>query len=403
MENDRNREFAVDGVHISRLQKAQANEVVVGKLWALVVDDALARYEMTPHINALSHRLACDSTIKAQLADLGENCSLLQIASIIGDLVYIAKDVEEKCKIKYLEAVILFLDFRFGRALKILQPMISGQCSLEVLTLAGSAALNIGMTADAEIAFGKALSLMECDNASDRLLKVILMANLAACREERLECLEAIKIYTRALNELDLVIPHQNLAKLVEAALRNNIGYSLTTLSADSLHSSNLIEAERQLKRALELREEAYDNDANVATTMLNLAEVCRKKGYNAGRRDWIDRANGRLKRFGRPHILFASISNTIGQICFEEKDFAKAMMYFGEARVILEQNFGQSGIKYAITTYSIGQAEKALGKPSAYMTIKHAREIAVNTIDNESHPFVIMIDDELRRISKAR
>ena len=393
----------LNDIHIRQGETARTHEAVSNAVWSSVAEDRITEFELKPHFRALARFFADTPAFLARYAGPGQTLSLKGLPRALLDFKETVVVESERVRLQYLRGVTLFLGCRYGQALKELEPLARQHLdSPAILTLVAESALNIGQFSVALRHFENAFRANTDFHEHPDLQRAVLLSNIGACHEELLESESAIECYREAL----AVIPRNAtglLADLVRALAMNNLGYSLMTISNESDYDTNLEEAEQLFLEALELRDAADDTEPNLASVMFNIAEVKRKLAQPGEASYWLDRAEGRMSSFARPHILDASIWNAKGKDRFDRGEYREAVDCFRRARTTLEANFGENGLKVAYTTYSIFQALAALSDPEAQSTLTKARSLALHAISNETHPFLRMIDDDMKMLPLRR
>lgn len=371
-------------------------------VWAAVEDDRIAEFELEPHLRNLAEFFARKRTFFSEYVRSGKQLTLRKLPNILREFDKSLGSDEEFDQLQYIRGVVFFLGFQYAKALRELDPIARRSAGSPAISmLVAESALNIGQFSVALRHFERALSSnLDFEDRGD-LRRALLLNNAGACHEELMESEAAIGKYRAALALLNAEECDTN-ANLVKALVINNLGFSLMTIANESALGSNLETAEQLFLEALQLREESEDTDANLASVMFNLAEVKRKLGQPGDSALWIDRAEGRMSSFPRPHILHASIWNAKGRSLFERGEYRESVDFFRKARATLEANFGERSLKVAYTTYSIAQALEALSDPDAASTLLLARSLALTAIEDVQHPFIRMLDEDIKNPPRA-
>ncbi len=381
---------------------ARARDATSNAIWSVISQDRITEFEMEPHFRALTRFFSDQPDFISRYGAPGTKLSLKSLPKALLDFGENETSEEEKVRIQYLRGIALFLCCRFGKALIELEPLARRDlASPGILNLVAESALNIGHFSVALRHFQSALNANVDFESNAEIRRTLLLSNIGACHEELLESERAVLIYREALSTI-LNGSSSMFSNLVKALVMNNLGFSLMTIS-DETERGNLEESGELFSEVLQIREDCDDTDPNIASVMFNIAELKRKQNSAGEASYWLDRAEGRMNAFGRPHILNASIYNAKGKFQFDKKEYRKAVESFRRARSILEANFGENSPKIAFTTYSIAQSLEALSDPDAESTLLHARVLALDAIGDEKHPFLRMIDDDLKKKPRRR
>ncbi len=386
----------VSDIHVRQSDRGKVNEAITHTIWGSVSHNGISAFELEPHLRKLTDFCAAIPDIYTRFRSPEYKPALKDLPKLFLELSEETDNRQLKAHLDYLRGVTLFLNHAYGDALKILDPLTRQGLDLPTLMLAGEAALNIGLYAAALKHFEAARDI-NSDFGDNRTFRYALLTqNIGACYEEALDSEKAVDRYRQALS----TIPNESedrLSRLIRALIKNNLGFSLMTISDKTPATNNLHQAEALFKEALRLRQNAHDSPPNIASIMFNLAEVHRKQSNLADAEEWLDRAEGRMDDYDKKHILFASIWNAKGQALFDERHYCKAIEQFRKARRVLETNLGETNLKFAFTTYSMSQAYEALGDyERARQTLLRARTTALAAVGKKSHPFIKMVDEDL-------
>lgn len=377
MEHFRQR-LAEDLIAGGALGRPGLAEQLKQSLWETVAGDRIQKFEMAVHFKAL-HDFVSGEIEAVTAAMVCSDSPLDELDDYLRRRIFDAERDSNGAApaLRRLRAVLLVVGLRWGAAAEELVLALEGGAQdAATMTLAAEAQMRSGCHELAEGRLLAAIELLDPDKNSREL--ALIYNNLGACCELKFESEDAVRFYETALAFVRKA-PPESLTDLIEALLLNNLGFSLLTIAGEPLDARVLEDAQGMLEEALKLRREAHDVAPNIATTLLNLAELHRLRGDNATALEYADRANGAIERFKKPHILKASISNARGLLQLTYNDAAGAFEAFRQARTILEANHCENDVRWIATTSNIAVAEARLGRfEDALHTFQRARALTL-------------------------
>lgn len=387
------------GQYIAEDRRGSALRSVVGSLWRAAERDALTAFEGEPHVAALKAYLETHPELAERVTESRSGSTVEELIQLFGSL----RDDHAHASdmVDYLYGFVLTLAFRFGNALRVLDPLARRSFGdPDILALSGMAALHIGLYSPALRDFVRAAASLHGDERATLQRRALAILHAGACHEKLLESEEAIARYEEALTMLEGG-PRGSLNSLIRGLAHNNLGYSLMTISDPDCRSNNLESARVHFREALSLRQENGDSASNIATVHLNLMSVSRRLKDGPEARAQLDNARGCIDRLPERHILRATLANEEGIVAFyDRQDYRHALDCFRRARATLVANYGEEGEDYVLTCLSIAHAMHALGDREApaemERTHKEARRILRHDPD---HEIIRMIEDDLSKM----
>ena len=140
------------------------------------------------------------------------------------------------------------------------------------------------------------------------------------------------------------------------ATLHNNI----SSLYQDA---GDLPNAEKHLRLALSVLEDLSDADLEISITYTNWAQLCLTAGRLDDAREKALLALATFDRTGGSHDThYAATINVLGKISYLKGDYAAAAGQFKEAMDLIEQEFGDGNVNYAVLCDNIARCYKQLG-----------------------------------------
>ena len=141
------------------------------------------------------------------------------------------------------------------------------------------------------------------------------------------------------------------------ASLHNNIS-SLYQDTAD------LPNAEKHLRMALSVLEGLTGSELEAAITYTNWAQLCLGADRLADAEEKASLALAAFEKAGGGHDThYAAAVNVLGKISYMKGDFTAAIARFREAMELIEQEFGDGNMSYAVLCENTAQCYKRLGK----------------------------------------
>jgi tetratricopeptide (TPR) repeat protein len=395
---------ALGKIHVEKSKLSDASFSIVGAFSAAASGDRLMSFEIEPYISSVSDFLTSNPKFCQFLFAQNEDVCLQNLPRALKKWESHCTTECSKENLVFMKAITDFLACNYGFALATIDLFARRRTSPQYKILAAECALNLGQYSVAlehlEVILNNPFKGYQEFGFEEKIRHALLWSNFGACKEGILESEEAVDAYRHALD----ILPQNkenDIAKLSRALIQNNLGFSLMTISNERPHDSNLAEAEKLFLSALKIREDERDSEQNICVVLLNLAEVRRKQGDPGDEMDYIDQAMGLLSRLDYPHPLHASVISADGRAAFDRGDYTNALRMFRQSRTKLREVFGSNLTeRHVLASYNIAQTLESLGDPSAVKALQTALTQSLEVFQDEMHPMVRMIEDDLKHLS---
>ena len=126
------------------------------------------------------------------------------------------------------------------------------------------------------------------------------------------------------------------------ASLYNNMSILLEKLNENE-------EAIDCAKKALSIIEKQEGGEAQTATTLTNLALLCFKVSQNEEAKQCLERAINLFEKDGEaPNEHYSGALAGMGEACYRDKEYEKALSYYERALELVKQHYGEN-LSYGI------------------------------------------------------
>ena len=184
------------------------------------------------------------------------------------------------------------------------------------------------------------------------------------------ECAQALRLYRQALQI------YQGLLKPGDyryASLYNNMSILLEKLNENE-------EAIDCAKKALAIIEKQEGGEAQTATTLTNLALLCFKVSRNEEAKQHLERAIALFEKDGEaPNEHYSGALAGMGEACYRDKEYEKALSYYERALELVKQHYGEN-LSYGILCENCAAVCGSMGDEAAQKRYADkAREVIGN------------------------